>query len=209
LFLESHGSLWLLDTGSPTSFGSSPITIEGEEFQLGSSHYGLTAANLSELTRVDCAGLLGADILIKFDFVLDAPQGTVELSRQELEHVGETVPLEEFMSIPIVSTRIGYENHPMFFDTGAQLSYFQHDSLEEYPPGGVVTDFYPGVGQFQTETYELNMLLGSTEFVVRTGTLPELLATSLMMAGVDGIVGNQILADRRIGYFPRRRLLVI
>ena len=41
----------------------------------------------------------------------------------------------------------------MFFDTGAQISYLQDDVLDTFPSAGPVTDFYPGVGQFQTETH--------------------------------------------------------
>lgn len=32
---------------------------------------------------------------------------------------------------------------------------------------------------------------------------------TLMMAGAQGIIGNQILTNRVVGYFPRRRLLVL
>ena len=41
------------------------------------------------------------------------------------------------------------------------------------------------------------------------GTLPGLLGMTLMMAGAQGIIGNQILTNRVVGYFPRRRLLVL
>jgi hypothetical protein len=32
---------------------------------------------------------------------------------------------------------------------------------------------------------------------------------TLMVAGAQGIIGNQVLANRVAGYFPRRRLLVL
>jgi hypothetical protein len=32
---------------------------------------------------------------------------------------------------------------------------------------------------------------------------------TLMMAGTEGIIGNEILQDRVAGYFPRRQELVL
>jgi hypothetical protein len=210
LFLETAGALWLFDTGAPTSFGTLPVlTLAGEQFQLSSSYLGLTAAALSRFVAVECVGLLGADVLAGFDFVLDAPNGTVMISTNELEYGGLTVHLDTFMGIPIVSTRIRGIDYRMFLDTGAQISYFQHDSLRSFPADGRVTDFYPGVGEFQTETHNVNVTLGGVEFTLRCGVLPELLGATLMMAETDGIIGNQVFSDRSVGYFPRRRALAL
>jgi hypothetical protein len=113
------------------------------------------------------------------------------------------------MGIPIVTARIAGTDYRMFFDTGAQISYFDDDALTDFPFGGSVTDFYPGVGQFQTETHMVPIMLGSVAFALRCGTLPGTLRTTLMISDTKGIVGNQILHNRVIGYFPRRRTLAL
>jgi len=95
------------------------------------------------------------------------------------------------------------------FDTRHELSYFQDDSLSGFPEAGIVTDFYPGFGQFETQTYRLPVTIGETRLTLRCGSLPTLLGLTLSMAGTQGIVGNEILATRVVGYFPGRRLLVI
>ncbi|MFM1749820.1 MAG: hypothetical protein RLZZ188_3486 [Verrucomicrobiota bacterium] len=210
LFVELGGELWLLDTGAPTSFGTSrSITIAGEHFTLGTSYLGLTAATLSQFVGVACVGLLGADVLGRFDHIFDTAAGGLTVSTAELSHGGQTVRLDEFMGIPIVTARVGGSDYRMFFDTGAQISYFQEDSLSEFPAAGSVTDFYPGVGQFQTETHEVPVSLGGVAFTLRCGTLPGLLGMTLMMASTEGIVGNAILSNRTVGYFPRRRMMVL
>ncbi len=210
LFLESDGGLWLIDTGAPTSFGSEPaVTIAREQFRVGSDYLGLTAETLSSFVAVECIGLLGADILGRLDFILDAPSGRSTISHGELEHGGTAVPLDEFMGIPIVSARISGIDYRMFFDTGAQISYFQHDTLASFPSAGRASDFYPGVGQFETETHNVDVTLGGVEFTLRCGVLHGLLGAALMMAGTEGIVGNQVLSDRPVGYFPRRHILVL
>lgn len=210
LFVESGGELWLLDTGAPSSFGTTAsLSIAGEQFTLGNSYHGLTAGTLSSFVGVQCAGLLGADVLGRFDFIFNAASGTLSLSTGELKHRGQSVRLDDFMGIPILTAQIAGTEYRMFFDTGAQISYFQSESLWDFPAAGSVTDFYPGIGQFQTDTYQVEVALGGVPFTLRCGALTGLLSATLEMAGTQGIVGNQILCNRTVGYFPRRRLLVL
>ncbi|MDQ7006889.1 MAG: hypothetical protein Q9Q40_06620 [Acidobacteriota bacterium] len=210
MFLEVEDGLWLLDTGAPTSFGaSSTLAFAGEEFQLDNSYFGLTPDTLSGYVGMACAGLLGADVLGRFDFIFDIPGEQVVLSGQPLEHDGVAVPLDSFMGIPVVSPRIRGTAYRMFFDTGAQVGYFQHDSLADFPSAGRIDDFYPGIGSFETETYHVDVQLGGIDFTLRCGALTGLLGATLELAGTQGIIGNQLLRDRRVGYFPRRHLLVL
>lgn len=210
VFAELDSELWLLDTGAPTSFGiSQSLSVAGEQFSLGTSYLGLTAATLSQFVSVPCAGLLGADVLGQFDLIFDTAGGRLSVSTAELSHRGQSVRLNEFMGIPIVTARVGSSDYRMFFDTGAQISYFQDDLLADFPSAGSVTDFYPGVGQFQTDTHQVPVSLGGVSFTLRCGTLPGLLGLTLMMADTKGIIGNTILHDRVLAYFPRRRMLCL
>lgn len=210
LFVEVGGDLWLLDTGAPTSFGTSKSMVFADEsFALESGYMSLTAASLSEFVGVRCAGLIGGDILGRFDHLFDIDRGELTVSKSELSHAGASVPTDEFMGIPIVTARIAGRDYRMFFDTGAQVSYWQDDSLGGFPPAGRVDDFYPGFGAFSSETYEVPISLGGLSFGLRCGTLPGLLGMTLIMGGTQGIVGNAILRGRVVGYFPRRRLLVL
>ena len=210
LFIELSGELWLLDTGAPNSFGTnSNLSLAGEQFTLGSNYLGLTAATLSGFVGVQCVGLLGADVLGRFDIIFDVPNKTITLSTAELSLPGQSVLLNEFMGIPILTAQIRGRNFRMFFDTGAQISYLQDDLLAEFPAAGQVTDFYPGVGQFQTETHTVDVRVGASSFSVRCGSLPALLGMTLMMAGTQGILGNQIFHGGKVGYFPRRKMLIL
>ena len=112
------------------------------------------------------------------------------------------------MGIPIVSPNIDGANRRMIFDTGAQISYLQNISLNTFPSAGIVNDFYPGVGQFQTETYMVDISIGTKSQQLRCGSLPELLGMTLMMAGTEGIIGNEILRNSVAGYFPKQKQLV-
>lgn len=210
LFLELERVLWLFDTGAPTSFGTvTSITVAGEQFRLATNYFGLTGTTLARFVGVPCVGLLGADVLGHFDHILDTISGTLTISATELEHSGQAVRLSGFMGIPILTARIADTDYQMFFDTGAQISYFQDDSLSNFPSAGSVTDFYPGAGQFQTDTYQVEVALGGVPFTVRCGTLPGLLGATLKRAKTQGIIGNQVLNNRVIGFFPRRSALYL
>ena len=210
VFVVLDDELWLLDTGASTSFGTpDELSIAGEQFRLGTSYLGLTAAALSQFVGVPCVGLLGADVLGRFDHVLDTAGGTLTISTSNLAHNGQSVHFTEFMGFPIVVAQIGGTDHRMFFDTGAQISYLQDDLLANWPSAGSVTDFYPSVGQFETDTHEVQVSLGGVAFTLQCGTLPDLLGATLMMADTVGIIGNAILSNRSVGYFPRRGMLVL
>jgi hypothetical protein len=210
LFVELEEELWLLDTGAPASFGATnKLSIAGKQFEIPTNSVGLTAAVLSQYVGVQSTGLLGGDVLNQFDHIVDAVSGSLTISTTELTHNGPTVLLDEFMGIPILTVQIDGTDYRMFFDTGAQISYFQGDSLSNFRATGRVKDFYPGVGQFETETHEVDFWPGNVAFTLRCGRLPGSLGAMLLAAGTEGIIGNQILANRVIGYFPRRRTLVL
>ena len=63
------------------------------------------------------------------------------------------------------------------------------DFTKSYSSVGTEEDFYPGVGQFETECFEIQTRLGSNDFSVRYGNLPFMLQMTLMLGGTDGIIG--------------------
>jgi hypothetical protein len=223
VFVELDGEFWLLDTGAPKSFGTSrSLIIAGKEVKVERTSYlglpDLTAATLSQFVGVpSCAGLLGADVLNLFDHIFDSAGAKLTVSTAELSHGGQTtVPLDEIKGIPIVKARVNGSDYyyRMFFDTGAQISYFQNKRvIAAFPSAGTVTDFYPGFGQFPTDTHWVPVLLDGVAFKLRCGTLLSRLDMTLTdlfrMASTEGIIGNEILCNRIVGYFPRRRMMVL
>ncbi len=209
LFVEVDGGLWLFDTGAPSSFGGvTSLSIDEETFHVASSYMGMTAGVLSRYVGVECAGLLGGDILNSLDFTFDPTAETIAASHELLPLHGSPIELDEFMGVPVVPATIAGSAYRMFFDTGAQVSYFQHD-MSSFPPAGTLTDFYPGMGRFETETHVVDVELGGATHVLRCGTLPGIIGMTLQHAGTDGIVGNELMRGRCTGYSPRRGLLAL
>ncbi len=170
---------------------------------------GLNAETLSAYLNVECTGLLGADVLSEFDYIFDISKGILTVSSEEIESEGESLPLSEFMGIPIVTVQIKGSQYNMFFDTGAQISYLQDSSITEFQQMDALTDFYPGFGEFETKTYAVPMTFANVHTTLQCGTLPELLGMTLAMGGTQGILGNEILLERTVRYFPRRSLLCL
>jgi len=210
LFTEINHQLWLVDTGSPISFGSeNSIILNQKKFTMLSNYMGLSSAKLSQFVGVPCVGLLGADILGNFDQIMDCCNGTLTLSSDELPPTGQQLSVHHFMGIPIMTVQVGNQTQSMIFDTGAQLSYWQNNTLYQFQASGTVSDFFPGIGEFETETYLVPTQIGSVDFTLRYGMLPELLGMTVMMTGAEGIIGNEILLHKKISYFPRRNMLFI
>ncbi|MBQ3288372.1 MAG: hypothetical protein IJH50_03065 [Kiritimatiellae bacterium] len=55
-------------------------------------------------------------------------------------------------------------------------------------------DFYPGVGEFDVDVSMASCTLGSLPLKAKFGRLPALLQTTLMMGGVDGILGHDLFS---------------
>lgn len=209
LFIELDDEKWLIDTGAPKTFGARTFVINGQRVEASTSDMGLNAETLSQYVQVPCAGLIGADVLNRFDHLFDVAAKTLTVSTETLSHGGTVIDLEFFMGIPIVTASIGGRDHRMFFDTGAQLSYLEDDALAGFPAAGNFEDFYPGIGPFRVETHRVDMAVGGIQISLRTGALPGALGTALMMARTTGIISNAALEDRVVGYFPRRGQLVL
>ena len=210
IFLLNGNEAWLLDTGSPVSFGrNNEIAIHGKNFEISSSYMGLNSEVLTGFIGRDTVGILGIDVLNKFDINFDLKKNIVSFFATQNPFNGIALTLDEFMEIPIVEVSIGGITQRMFFDTGAQISYWQDDGLNKYSKDAVLSDFYPGFGHFDVQTHLVDCNLGGFNKLLRIGSLPDILGMTLMMAGVSGILGNEILDARSTVYQPRSKRLVL
>jgi len=212
LFAEIGGRKFVLDTGSPMSMAAVPgLDFRGRELRLPGNVVGLTSAQLSEFVGTEVHGLLGTDVLNEQDLLFDFERGKLAVLNAPLPLEGEAIPFKPVMGVPLVEASVDGQAYGFFFDTGARISYFQEeDVLEKGPKIGRDEDFYPGFGRFSTETYRLEVQLGSRVFSLVTGILPAMLGLSLGMAGADGILGNEVLQGlKRLAYMPGRSRIVL
>jgi hypothetical protein len=209
-FAVIDGNNWLIDTGAPSSFSDQDVLeLDGVKLSLLNNYMGLDAKSLSAHVGSSIHGLIGTDILAKVDIRLDARKNEVTFSANQLPGEADRIQVSDFMGIPIVEVEIDGGPRRMFLDTGAQICYFQSDSLSSFPAAGALTDFFPGMGQFETDTHTVPVIVGKQAFRLRCGSLPGLLGMTLLMADVEGIVGNEIMANKVLTYSARRSELSI
>lgn len=210
LYAKIKDQLWLIDTGSPISFGETKqITLETEKFEIAPTHLGMTASVLSKITGTSCHGLIGMDVLENFDTLFDLSRAKLVISSSHLPTFGEEHMLEDFMSIPIIEVKIAGVKYKMFFDSGSYICYLQNECATRFPELGQVKDFLPLLGEFVTNTYNVKFVIGKQSYHFQTGRLQGILGTTLLMSGVEGVLGNQLLQKTVVGFFPRRNILCI
>jgi len=210
IYINIDDTLWLIDTGSPTSFGNvDTISFCNKQFPVSKNFQAFNINTVSQYVGVSCVGLIGADVLNHFDIVFNTTVKKLVASIDELTIAGKNVSMSEMIGIPIIPVQIEGKEHRMIFDTGAQISYFQGYTLTQFPSAGVFEDFHLTIGNYRTETYNVPITLCGQPFTIRCGSLPDSIDAILRTASAEGIVGNEIFHNHIIGYFPRRKIMVI
>jgi len=189
--IHSGDDIILIDTGSPTTICNQPkFEFLGSSYGVSHNLMGFTVEKLSEMiggARITV--LLGMDILSKYWMYIDYSAGEVAFSEYEISFSGETIPFSTFMGIPGIDIVIDQNPVKCFLDSGAQLSYLPERLTRNHSSTGKKDDFYPGFGKFSCQTFSIETKFQDESFQVNYGNLPELLGMSLLVAGVEGIIG--------------------
>lgn len=210
LLLRLPEGCWVLDTGSPHSFGNRrTLTLAEKSFDVSSNLMGLNAEALSDLSGISVQGLIGTDILNEFDILFDVQASQVTFSDLPLNTVGKSFPIEFVMGVPTVNIQIQSREVGMVFDTGATFSYWQAPELDSFSKKETRKDYFPGVGEFEVKTFHVPVTLGNLEFQLECGRLPEMLGLTLSLIGVEGILGNEFFREIKLGYLPRHKQIVL
>jgi len=200
---------WLIDTGSPASFGSRALKLDGKTFNLPAGLMGISVGFLAENTGIPLGGLIGTDILNLFDVVFDVPKGLISFHKDAELPTGDDIPLILCMGVPVLEAQINGEILTCFFDTGAQISYAPSRILRPEDAIGPFQDFYPTLGTFETALHFADLVMGSGSFRVRCGVMPDFLAALMSFAGAEGIIGNELMLDQRVCYCPGKGKLIM
>ncbi|MDH6343561.1 hypothetical protein M2134_002450 [Parabacteroides sp. PM6-13] len=198
----------LIDTGaSSTIHTSNSLTFCSESFNCLTNYMGLSISNISDMLGTEITTLLGVDVLSNYKILLDYQNLAIGFSKQEIEINGSLSSISTFMGIPIIEMTIDNQRLKFFLDTGAKLSYLSNTLTNSYKSIGTDEDFYPGVGKFQTECFEIPTVFGEKEFVVKYGNLPTLLQKALMLNGTDGIIGFDFFNNFKVALDLRNNKL--
>jgi len=188
--IKDGENIILIDTGAPSTINASDsLTFCSENYNCSTNYMGLTVSKLPDLLGTEITTLLGADILSEYKILFDYKNEVVEFNKQEITFDGSETTISNFMGIPVIELSIDSQKLKFFLDTGAKLSYLSKSITSNYESVGTDEDFYPGVGKFVTECFEISTSFGDNNFIVKYGNLPPLLQMTLMLGGTDGIIG--------------------
>ena len=210
LYVEIEGALWVYDTGADSSFGDRATGLLGPKEDIADLYAGqFSAADISGFLGATVAGIIGADIINRYDHIIDLKANRLTVSDGDLTSEGFVQPLEFFMGVPMLKANIGGAAHSLFFDTGAQISYFQGTPPADAIDAEDLEDFFPMVGAFRTQTKHIKVGLNGLSHTLRCGKLPGMMGMALSMANVSGILGNEVMRNRVTAFYPRRDQLVL
>ena len=180
----------LIDTGAPSTIHiANSLFFCSDNFSCVTNYMGLTVPKISEMLGTEITTLIGADILSNFKILFDYKNEVVAFSKDETNSPMKETTISSFMGIPIIELKVDNQKLKFFLDTGAKLSYLDSKITSQHTSIGTDEDFYPGVGKFETECYEILTNFGDKEFNVKYGNLPSLLQMTLMLGGTNGIIG--------------------
>lgn len=183
----------LIDTGIPLSIGDfEEWHFLNQVRDLSSSYMGVSTEYISRMvgTKVDI--VLGSNILRTLNILIQAHQQRVTFGGRIPSYPAEKISLSDFMGVPIANVMIGNISCEAFIDTGAKLTYVAKSLVSSYSPCGVEKDFYPGMGEFETQVYDVPFQIGRHKMTLRCGVLPALLEKALFVTGKLGIIGTEI-----------------
>jgi hypothetical protein len=210
ILVETGNDRILIDSGAPLSLGQdSSIILGSRRFPLSKEYMGLEIEYFSNLIGTRFSVLMGADILNTIDYIIDLENGLFVFSNNSMVFQGAVLRSNYFKGIPIINAKTDRRDIKLFFDTGAKISYLKSDIAPDYPVVGQDIDFYPGIGEFQVDTYEVPLFLGEHSFPQKMGILPEMLEMSIDAAGVDGILGTSIFDMFKVCFSASRKQIII
>lgn len=207
---SEDGKICLIDTGAPYSVGNAEfVMFAGDRYPLQSTFLGKAADELPGPIGVRIDVLMGADILNRYDMLIDPVRQVLELSNEEQGADGEVLPVELLSGVPMLEAQVGGKRIKVFFDTGAPVSYAREEILRTFPQVGMADDYYFTCGAFQTTIHRVPVTLGSRSLVLDVGVLPPDLQSALLAVGVEGILGTAILGHFMVAYLPRRKRIIL
>jgi Ca-activated chloride channel family protein len=191
---DLDGQATLLDSGSPFSLGrASDLYFMNMVHPLSQEFMGVDLKTIAQLVGTPLELMLGADILLKYRVLLDLPRGHIQFSQPDGEGRGIRVPLRMMAGVPIAACLANGKEIQAVFDTGSRLCYINRKLTGDLASFGKEKDFYPGMGEFETDIYEVPFEIGGMALSLRCGVLPAMLEAALGMTGAQGILGVELL----------------
>ncbi|MFY8053424.1 MAG: hypothetical protein ACOVP2_12455 [Armatimonadaceae bacterium] len=203
LFVHLPEGPFLVDTGSPLSFGTTgTITFAGETSPLreraGMLGMNISMSTIRKLVSGPCSGLLGMDILSKFPLRFSLRADALLVGDAAFSERGTDLASATVMGVPMIGIHSRGRDVRAIFDTGAQYGYvMQHNLVDGLAVTGHISDYNPLLGDISSDSWSLPYQLldenGAEIGSIVHETVGFLDAGLLGLIGADAIIGWHLL----------------
>jgi Ca-activated chloride channel family protein len=191
---ETEGQRIALVTGTPQSFGRSPLRLMGDRIALPPSQAGVTVETIAQYLNTPLDAVTGGDVLKRYECLLDLGARQLVLSRGTLGCDGVSIRTPLRLDVPSAAVQVGNRSGLAFLDTGTRLSYIDPGAVAGAPVGRE-KDFFPLLGEFETDVYVADIELAGLRLRGRFGVLPPALHQSLKALRAQWVIGNELLSE--------------
>ena len=202
IIIVDNGQRILMDTGSPLSFHPTGHLSFGENrFEVLPEIPSVSTQYLSDKVGCEIDGILGMD-------VINLQPVTISLKDGLLLWDDDAVYPSCFQRYPLsalvggflaITVSVNHRRANLIVDTGAFISYIHPDFVSGLTSEGVMDDFSPFVGDFQTETFLCEVdTLGHGTYSQVFGVPPQMISMSLEALNVDGVIGLDLFKRYRL-----------
>jgi len=200
LFVQLPEGPFLIDTGSPMSFGTTgAISFAGESVPLreraGMLGMNISMTTIRKLVTGPCSGLLGMDVLGRhtLHFCLRAGELHIDDANR-----GTVLASAVAMGVPMVGIHSRGTDLRALFDTGAQYGYvLKRELVDGLDVIGNITDYNPMLGDISSDAWRLPYQLigedGQLASPFMQETVGYLEAGLLSLLNADAIIGWHLL----------------
>lgn len=199
LIIENQNNIILVDTGSPVTLHDAPLLNFCErDFPSASKNQLTSIDEISSLLGKKITTLLGIDVLSKFNCIFDYRKAKLTLSEDKIPFEGESIRFTQISGIPVLEFHVFDQKSRFFLDTGAKISYLNSDLTKHLLSKSTQSDFYPGIGPFETPCFEIITQFGQHRFNVLYGNLPKMMESMLESNQINGIIGFDFFNNFRV-----------
>ena len=159
--IEIEGKKYLLDTGSPVSFGitegNNQLIIDGNTYCLRNKPANLSVSETEALVGTSVDGFIGMDIVSQTGLTI-YKNGLVKFGVDEVKG-GVEVPMTTKWPL-MVSIGCNLMNGKLIIDTGAKYGYGVDGLFHNQQAYAHVKDYNPSLGRLESDSYHLPITIG-------------------------------------------------
>ena len=203
LFVQLPEGTFLVDTGSPMSFGTTGIITFADATVPLRERAGMLGMNISmttirKLVTGPCSGLLGMDVLGRHTLRFCLRAGELHIDDVYDANRGTVLGSATAMGVPMIEIHSRGTDLRALFDTGAQYGYvLKRELVNGLDVVGHITDYNPMLGDISSDAWRLPYQLmgedGQLASPLMHETVGYLEAGLLSLLSADAIIGWHLL----------------